>query len=128
MYIMKYINIFLIFICTCLGFKLKRRHTLSMFDHNWYVIGEADKFSINNPKKVIINNSPITVWKDKQNLVGLVIRIEKNPHIRSWTSANESTYYYVNWMQKDGPASRWSNSTIGRLKGYFLRNDLKFVK
>lgn len=67
MYIMKYINVFLIFICTCLGFKLKRRHTLSMFDHNWYVIGEADKFSTNNPKKVVINNSPITVWKDKQN-------------------------------------------------------------
>jgi len=68
------------------------------------------------------------IWKDKQNLVGLVIRIEKNPHIRSWTSANESTYYFINWMQKDGPASRWNNSAIGRLKGYFLRNDLKFVK
>jgi len=68
------------------------------------------------------------IWKEKQPLVGLVIRIEKNPHIRSWTSMNESTYYYINWMQKDGPSSRWSNSAIGKLKGYFLRNDLKFVK
>lgn len=68
------------------------------------------------------------IWKEKQPLVGLVIRIEKNPHIRSWTSMNESTYYYINWMQKDGPSSRWNNTAIGKLQGYFLRKDLKFVK
>jgi hypothetical protein len=68
------------------------------------------------------------VWRDKKPLVGLVVRIEQNPHIRSWTSVNEKKYYFINWMQKDGPSSRWSNSAIGRMKGYFLRNDLKFVK
>ena len=68
------------------------------------------------------------IWNEKQSLVGLVVKIETNPNIRSWTSKNESTYYYINWMQKDGPSSRWSNTAIGRMKGYFLRNDLKFVK
>ena len=68
------------------------------------------------------------IWNDKKRLVGLVVKIEDNPNIRSWTSKNESTYYYINWMQKDGPASRWNQTTLGRLRGYFLRKDLKFVK
>ena len=72
------------------------------------------------------------IWNEKQSLVGLVVRIEKNPNIRSWTSKNESTYYYINRMQKDGPPSRWNQTTfgrsIGKLQGYFLRKDLKFVK
>ncbi len=68
------------------------------------------------------------IWKENRSLVGLVIRIEKNPHIKSWTSPNEKRYYFINWMQEDGPASRWNQTTLGKLKGYFLRNDLKFVK
>ena len=72
------------------------------------------------------------IWRHKKPLVGLVVKIEDNPNIRSWTSKNESTYYYINWMQKDGPASRWNQTTFGRaigqLQGYFLRKDLKFVK
>ena len=70
------------------------------------------------------------VWNDKKPLVGLVTRIEANPKIHPWTSKNESTYYYINWMQKDGPGSRWDAgaSAPHRLKGYFLRKDLKFVK
>ena len=68
------------------------------------------------------------VWKHKKPLIGLVVRVEENPYNHSFTSKNEKTFYYINWMQKDGPSSRWSNSAIGRMKGYFLRNDLKFVK
>ena len=68
------------------------------------------------------------IWTHKKSLVGLVVNIEANPRIRPWTSKNESTYYFINWMQKDGPASRWNTSTVHRLKGYFLRKDLKFVK
>jgi len=68
------------------------------------------------------------IWRHKKPLVGLVVKIEDNPNIRSWTSKNESTYYYINWMQKDGPESRWNQTTLGRLRGYFLRKDLKFVK
>jgi len=72
------------------------------------------------------------IWRHKKPLVGLVVKIEANPNIHSWTSKNESTYYYINWMQKDGPASRWGTTVLGRsigkLQGYFLRKDLKFVK
>ena len=31
------------------------------------------------------------IWNEKQSLVGLVVKIEANPNIRSWTSKNEST-------------------------------------
>ena len=68
------------------------------------------------------------IWTHKKSLVGLVVNIEANPCIRPWTSKNESTYYFISWMQKDGPASRWNTSTVHGLKGYFLRKDLKFVK
>ena len=69
------------------------------------------------------------IWNKKQSLVGLVVKIEANPRIQDHGhSKNESTYYYINWMQKGGPASRWNTSSPSGLKGYFLRKDLKFVK
>ena len=69
------------------------------------------------------------VWENKRPLVGLVVRVEENPYTRSWTSKNEATFYYIKWMQDYGPASRFGNASYYRGKqGYFLRNDLKFVK
>ena len=74
------------------------------------------------------------LWKWKyerdagKQLVGLVVKVEENPRVYSWTSKNERTYYYINWIQ-DGPASRWGNSAYHkRHAGHFYRNDLKFVK
>ena len=81
-----------------------------------------------------IKSEPMWMWKDKiwrhkKPLVGLVVKVEDNPNIRPWTSKNESTYYYIKWMQNDGPASRWGTSHYhARVSGYFYRNDLKFVK
>jgi hypothetical protein len=43
-----------------------------------------------------------------------------------WRWRDMRTFYYVNWMQ-DGPGSRYGRSHH-RTDGYFLRNDLKFVK
>jgi len=61
-------------------------------------------------------------------LVGLVVKVEENPRTYRWTSKNEKTFYYINWMQ-DGPASRWGSSGYHqRSASYFYRNDLKFVK
>ena len=69
------------------------------------------------------------VWEDKKPLLGLVLRIEENPYLRPWTSKNEGKFYYIQWMQDYGPISRFGNNSYYRGKqGYFLRNDLKFVK
>ena len=69
------------------------------------------------------------VWKHKKPLVGLVVRTEENPYNHSWTSKNEKTFYYIKWMQDYGPASRFgSHGYRVKTTGYFLRNDLKFVK
>ena len=69
------------------------------------------------------------VWKHKKPLVGLVVRVEKNPYDHKWTSKNERTFYYIKWMQDYGPASRYGNGGYRAThQGYFLRNDLKFVK
>ena len=69
------------------------------------------------------------VWKHKKPLIGLVVRVEENPYNHSFTSKNEKTFYYINWMQDYGPASRWGNAGYRAThQGYFLRNDLKFVK
>jgi hypothetical protein len=66
------------------------------------------------------------VWKHKKPLVGLVVRVAPNPRIFPFTSANEKTHYYIRWIG-DGPGSRYGRS-FHKLDGYFLRNDLKFVK
>jgi hypothetical protein len=80
------------------------------------------------------NSNDLSAWNDrlyskKPKLVGLVVKIEENPRIMSWTSKNESTYYFINWINKDSPATRYGNASVyHKLQGYFLRNDLKFVK
>ena len=37
------------------------------FNPNWYVIGRNDNFPVDTPVRIIINNNPITVWKNKHN-------------------------------------------------------------
>ena len=69
------------------------------------------------------------VLKHKKPLVGLVVKVEDNPHIHSWTSKNEKTFFYIQWMQDYGPHSRWRHRMVTtKPKGYFLRKDLKFVR
>ena len=67
------------------------------------------------------------IWFDKKPLVGLVVKVEDNPwQSRREISSNEKIFYYVKWVQ-DGPGSRYGK-TFHHTDGYFLRNDLKFVK
>ncbi len=66
------------------------------------------------------------IWVQKKPLVGLVTKVAPNPRTFSFTSKNEKMHYHVQWMQ-DGPGSRYGRS-FGRTDGFFLRNDLKFVK
>ena len=78
-------------------------------------------------------SSGLSAWNDrlypnKPKLVGLVVRIEEPQRVYSWTSRNERTHYIINWINKDGPVSRWGSAAYYRNSGYFLRNDLKFVK
>jgi hypothetical protein len=69
------------------------------------------------------------IWIEKKALVGLVIKIEPEPKVYSWTSVNEKKRYYIKWMQNNGPNGRWARG-FRPYDGdaYFLRNDLKFVR
>jgi len=42
-------------------------NTYALLDHHWYVIGHKNDFHPNIPKKITINNSPISIWRDKNN-------------------------------------------------------------
>ena len=67
------------------------------------------------------------IWKHKKPLVGLVVRVERNPwEEKLELSTNEKTFYYINWVQ-NGPGSRYGRSHH-HTDGSFLRTDLKFVK
>jgi hypothetical protein len=68
------------------------------------------------------------IWFEKKPLVGLIVKIEENPwkESKKFMSANEKLFYFVNWVQ-EGPASRWGR-TFHQTDGYFLRNDLRYVK
>ena len=37
------------------------------YAHKWYVIGDYDEHNNCKPKKVVVNGSPITIWKDNNN-------------------------------------------------------------
>ena len=67
------------------------------------------------------------LYPGKPKLIGLVVKIEEDPNARSWTSKNERIHYYINWINKDAPVSRWGSAAYYRNNAYFLRNDLKFV-
>ena len=79
-----------------------------------------------------LQSAPLWKWRDmvwikKKPLVGLVVRVENNPwQEKKECSINEKIFYYVNWMQ-DGPGSRYGR-TFHHTDGYFLRNDLKYVR
>ena len=75
------------------------------------------------------NKKPMwIVWCDGFEII-MVVRVEDNPYAREHTSKNERRFYFINWMQKEGPASRWgTHGYHASTTGYFLRNDLKFVK
>jgi hypothetical protein len=68
------------------------------------------------------------LYPTKPKLIGLIVKIEENPHLMSRTSKNDRTWYRINWINKECPASRYGNAAYYRKNdGYFLRNDLKFV-
>ena len=79
------------------------------------------------------NSSGLSAWNEriypnKPKLICIVVKIEEDPNARSWTSKNERIHYYINWINKDCPVSRWGSAAYYLNRGYFLRNDLKFVK
>lgn len=39
----------------------------SQYAHNWYVVATANSFLCKNPQKVVIRDTPITIWKDNTN-------------------------------------------------------------
>ena len=82
--------------------------------------------SVIREKSLVAKELRFQLRKDKKPLVGLVTRVAPNPRIYSFTSVNERTHYYIKWIG-DGPGSRYGRS-FHKLDGYFLRNDLKFVK
>lgn len=42
-------------------------NTYALLNHKWYVIGNKNDFPVNQPRKVTVNNIPISVWRNKQN-------------------------------------------------------------
>jgi nitrite reductase/ring-hydroxylating ferredoxin subunit/regulator of replication initiation timing len=40
---------------------------VSQYAHNWYVVATANSFLCKNPQKVVIRDTPITIWKDNTN-------------------------------------------------------------
>ena len=67
------------------------------------------------------------IWKQKKPLVGVIIQVEKNPWHKSWSSPNEKLHYFVRWCG-EGPENRWGGWSGPQRNGFFLRNDLKFVR
>jgi hypothetical protein len=69
----------------------------------------------------------------KPPLIGLVVRAWAVPpddkSYRYCNSENEKTRYYINWMNKESPASRFGNRAYYSTQhAYFFRNDLKFIR
>jgi len=42
-------------------------NTYALLNHHWYVIGHKTEFHPNIPKKITIDNTPISIWRDKNN-------------------------------------------------------------
>lgn len=39
----------------------------SYYAHNWYVVANTKSFKCKNPQKIVIRDTPITLWKDNTN-------------------------------------------------------------
>jgi len=69
----------------------------------------------------------------KPPLIGLIVRKEVlTPDQKVYkycNSENEKTRYYINWMNKDCPVSRYGSLRhYMKSHAYFYRKDLKYVR
>lgn len=64
---MKFIYCLLLLVNFCYSYNYNKL----LFTNRWYVIGRTETFAMNRPKQVIINNTPISVWKDAEGFSGI---------------------------------------------------------
>ena len=66
MYLLYILFVPLLFVCP---YRIPRHklHMNILDSHKWYVIGETKEITSCKPKKVMVNNKPITLWKDNND-------------------------------------------------------------
>jgi nitrite reductase/ring-hydroxylating ferredoxin subunit len=49
------------------GIIINFKNNNNLPNHKWYVVGKTSDFAINKAKKIIINEIPISIWRDKND-------------------------------------------------------------
>lgn len=48
-------------------FNIVTSYDMPKMTNRWYVIGQVSNFPINKPKKIMLRDTPLTVWRDENN-------------------------------------------------------------
>ena len=136
---------FLFYISITNSFSIKRIPNLPtigitnyqphLVNHNWYVVGKTADFSVDKPTKVVLNETPITVWRDKNNKYAAISDI--CPHrgvslskgrIDKHTRCVVCPYHTFKYNNKGRLAQTPGQKTLRTNTAYNLKTDLPYYK
>ena len=129
--------LFILFLTNTYGFRNMKpiKMMTDMHSHNWYVVGEAESFEVNKPKKVLIKNKPITIWKDnKNNFAGISdVCSHRGASISSGridtkTNCVVCPYHTFKFNKKGRLAATPGQETIRKRENFNLKTDLPHYK
>lgn len=104
-------------------------------NNNWYVVGKVSDFSQNKPTKIIINDTPITVWRDKNDKYAAISDI--CPHrgvslskgrIDKHTGCVVCPYHTFKYNNKGRLAQSPGQKSLRTNTVYNLKTDLPYYK
>ena len=106
-----------------------------LLNHKWYVIGKTSDFPIDMTKKIVINDVPITIWRDKDyNFAGISdvcrhrgVSLSKG-RIDKHTNCVVCPYHTFKYNKKGRMVQSPGQSSIRTGKNFNLKTDVPYYK
>lgn len=106
-----------------------------LVNHNWYVVGKTSEFYSDLPKKINIGETPITIWRDKNNNFAAISDI--CPHrgvslskgrIDKHTNCIVCPYHTFKYNKKGRLSQTPGQKTLRTNTNYNLKTDIPYYK
>lgn len=128
----------LFFFNSVYGFTIKdhfRIYEPHLLNHNWYVIGKTTEFPIDKPHKILLYDTPISIWRNKDNNFAGVSDI--CPHrgaslsrgrIDKHSNCIVCPYHTFKYNKKGRMVQTPGQTTLRTSTGYNLKTDVPYYK
>jgi len=106
-----------------------------LLSHHWYVIGETNDFIPNRPKKIMLKNTPISVWKNNQGIFSGVYDVcphrgasLSNGRIDKKMNCVVCPYHTFKFNRKGRLVQTTGQKTVRQNEQFNLKTDVPYYK